>query len=730
MLNTSAVLLGLGQLAPLLDDGHFAGYWQRGLALLYEQLPLQAVSLLLVEPVTGPPTQPLRLGEFVEPAASALATWEADFCHRYADSAPSAVVTAAAAPELSSTLQLLHIPLVTESRVRGAMTCSFVHAEVPKPAEQQALCQLVQLFAGNALRALALHGLQRHLARANLLNTIAQAVTSSLDLKRVFHQTTELAAQVVNAQAATLFQIDHDNRELMFLITKGEAAHVLEEKRIPLDHGVVGWTATRGKALVVNQPRDSALFNSAVDSQTGFNTRNILCVPLRIHERTIGVLEVLNKEGEEGFTADDADLLTMMGHQIAIALDNAHLFERQRERVRELATLNKVSQAINSDLDANSVLNAVTQSALEISSGDRCELYLVDHRRQQLNRFATAGHACSPEQSSVYVPLDFGLPGWSIAHNQPLVVRQASLDSRHQPRTDCPELNESSILVVPLSYRGRVVGAITVYSLLGRSFDGEKQEVLQTFANQVAVALQNAELYQSLRTEQERIIKAQEEVRHHLARELHDNTAQMLSLITLNLELSRRMLNERRLDQVQAELDNMQRLARQANREVRTLLFELRPIILESRGLIPALHAYHRQLESSLASVVHLEAPPLPVQISLQAANAIFSIIQEAVNNIRKHAKAAHTWIRVYTRKEQLYFEVEDDGLGCAITTITQEYEQAGSFGLRNMHERANLLGGKLAILSPRPEGGRGTLVRGVAPITRVVELPGAFLPK
>ena len=136
---------------------------------------------------------------------------------------------------------------------------------------------------------------------------------------------------------------------------------------------------------------------------------------------------------------------------------------------------------------------------------------------------------------------------------------------------------------------------------------------------------------------------------------------------------------------------------------MRTLLFELRPIILESRGLIPALHAYHRQLQASMDCNLHLDAPSLGFEINLQGASIIFSIIQEAVNNIRKHARARNVWIRVSTNAEYLRFDIEDDGIGFETDTITGNYEERGSFGLLNMRERAAMLTGILRFNRPGP---------------------------
>jgi signal transduction histidine kinase len=149
-------------------------------------------------------------------------------------------------------------------------------------------------------------------------------------------------------------------------------------------------------------------------------------------------------------------------------------------------------------------------------------------------------------------------------------------------------------------------------------------------------------------------------------------------------------------------------------------LFELRPIILESRGLIPALHAYYRQLESSLNCKIHLDTRPLGFDMSLQGGSSIFSIIQEAVNNIRKHAQATNIWIRVFADPEFVHFEIEDDGIGFAVVEGDSEEAEQISFGLRNMHERARMLSGELTVTSPRTTG-NGTLVKGLAPVKRLL---------
>ncbi|MDQ3249683.1 MAG: GAF domain-containing sensor histidine kinase [Chloroflexota bacterium] len=725
-MNEQSILATFQQLNGLLEQERWSEYWQAGLQLFCGELSALAISLYLLEPSPEAAHKMTRSGQFTAPVLAYVEQWETSLANTSAtlettNELNMIEVVCSDAENSAAQTELWHVRIWVEQIVRGSITFVFSAQTKPSPADQVALYSLVQMWSGNALRAQYLRATRNQLERVNLLYQIAQSITGSLELKTVFSQTTELAAYVLNAEAATLFSIDEDRRELVFMVTKGTAAQALEEKRMPLDQGVAGWVAQHGEPLIVNDTSQSSLFTSAVDSQTGFTTHNILCVPLRVHDRTIGVLELLNKVTAGGFSADDAEWLAMMGQQIAIALENAQLFGREQTKVHELATLNKVSQAMNSELDVAVVLNTITQSVLEISAADRSELWLIDVRKQALRLFAGAGFGLERAVSLPLAPIHAGLAGWSVTYNRPVTVRCATLDWRHAPRVDYPELDQSSVAAVPLSYRGRVMGVIVVYSLAGQSFDGEKQAGLQTFANQAAIALQNAELYQNLRSEQERIIRAQEEVRHQLARELHDNTAQMLSLIIMNLDLTRRFLTQERYTKAQAEIDGIEELARQANREIRTLLFELRPVILESRGLVPALHAYHRQLQASLESTVHLEVRPFDFPLAMEGSSAVFSIIQEAVNNIRKHAKAGNIWIRLHTDSEQLYFAVEDDGVGFDFDATIDRYGELDSFGLLNMHERAGMFGGLLTVQSPRHTVGYGTLVSGHIPLARLL---------
>jgi len=540
----------------------------------------------------------------------------------------------------------------------------------------------------------------------------------------VLWDSAELAAYLLDAEASSIFLADADRQRVTFMVATGKFGRQLIGTHVNISEGVVGWVIGHRQPLIVNHPENDPRFTSTTDLQSGFRTKNVICVPLIVHNRTIGAMQVLNRK--DGFRPQDLEWLASVSGQIAIAVENARLYSRERDKVHELASLNKVSQTITSELDVREVIGAITHSVLEILAVERSELLLFNQHMQQFELYSGTGAEIDSQWSQRPIQADEGLVGLCAEQRQSLIVHRVGDDPRCAGVFSNPEMAKSSLALVPLLSRGATIGVIVVYSVQGHPFDDERMALLQTFANQAAVALENATLYQSVQREQERIITIQEDVRHQLARDLHDGPAQMLSSIILSIDMTRRLIQREQSEAVLGELDRLEEIARQANREVRTLLFELRPIILESRGLVAALGAYHRQLTGTLPSRIHLEIAQFTETFSPRAANSIFAIIQESVNNIRKHAQAENIWIRVYLEEEKLIFEIEDDGVGMDLSRLSDEYAGRNSFGLLNMRERAAMLSGKLIIRSPRSVGKSGTVIIVTLPLRTILGGPSA----
>jgi signal transduction histidine kinase len=271
-------------------------------------------------------------------------------------------------------------------------------------------------------------------------------------------------------------------------------------------------------------------------------------------------------------------------------------------------------------------------------------------------------------------------------------------------------------IVVPLRAGFENFGVVVFGSTQPNTYTEDHQELLTAICNQAIVALQNAQLYQSLMEEKERIVEVEEDARKKLSRDLHDGPTQSIAAIAMRLNYAR-MLLEKRKDPQQVskelglELARTEELARRTTKEIRHMLFTLRPLILETQGLQAALEQYISKLAETDPTPVHLEATPeVDRTLDQNAQGVIFYIIEEAIGNARKHAKAENIWVRLGVQNNVFVAEVKDDGTGFDVDEVQLRYDERSSLGMINMHERAELAGGKLSIASAPGSGTRITL--------------------
>jgi signal transduction histidine kinase len=229
------------------------------------------------------------------------------------------------------------------------------------------------------------------------------------------------------------------------------------------------------------------------------------------------------------------------------------------------------------------------------------------------------------------------------------------------------------------------------------------------------IALQNARLYRDLEQEKERIGEIQEDARRKLARDLHDGPTQSIGAIAMRVNFARRLML-RDPDKASEELFKIEELARRTTKEIRQMLFTLRPLVLESEGLVAALRQLAEKFQENHDQNVIVESKDDVVKdMELGKQGVIFFIVEEALSNARKHAQAKHIWVRLKRRGALLHLEIRDDGVGFDLESVQSNYEQRGSLGMVNLYERAELVNGILKIDSQR---GRGTQIQVSIPMT------------
>ena len=247
-------------------------------------------------------------------------------------------------------------------------------------------------------------------------------------------------------------------------------------------------------------------------------------------------------------------------------------------------------------------------------------------------------------------------------------------------------------------------------------FTAGRRELLDILGSQAVVAIQNARLYQDVVDERERMIEFQEEARKKLARDLHDGPTQSVSAIAMRISLAQRLIST---DPRSAsdELVRIEDLARRTTKEIRHMLFTLRPLVLESQGLVAALQSMAEKTNETYSQKVLLKVDEsILASIEMGKQGVIFNIVEEAVNNARKHAQAGHIWVNLHLLKPDLaLLEIQDDGIGFDVAEVNRVYDQRGSLGMVNLRDRTELVNGVLDVQSVP---GKGTRVQVYIPLT------------
>ena len=273
-------------------------------------------------------------------------------------------------------------------------------------------------------------------------------------------------------------------------------------------------------------------------------------------------------------------------------------------------------------------------------------------------------------------------------------------------------------LTIPLIRAMNAFGMILFAHPDPAFFSTERAELLEMIGHQAVIAIQNARLYQDLEGEKERIVMTQEEARKKLARDLHDGPIQSVAAIAMRVDVARHMLAQDPADAAN-ELVKIEDLARRTTKELRHMLFTLRPLALETEGLISALKTMAEKTREVYQQTVKIEVDqPTVDKIELGKQTVIFYLAEEAVTNARKHAKAAVILVRMHTIPQDAniaLLEIIDNGQGFNVQEVLGSYDQRGSLGMINLRERSDLINGLLRIDSAP---GKGTRIQVFIPLT------------
>ncbi len=528
---------------------------------------------------------------------------------------------------------------------------------------------------------------------------VGRALVTELDQKVILDKVLQAAREITGAQYAALGVLDERRGELEQFLTAGidEDTH-RKIGDLPRGRGVLGALIEHPEPLRL---ADVGQHPSSYGFPVGHPVmRSFLGVPVLIRGHAWGNLYLTEKHGGGEFTETDQEAAVMLAQWAGVAIENARLYEiseRRRQELekafRGLEATRDVAVAIGGEIALEHVLELIVKRGRALV-GAR-SLVIMLREADDLVVRARAGYA--EHGREVRLPIAGSTSGQVLQRGQPERITDVAARLRIAPQ-EFGVADAQTALLVPMVYRGEPVGILAAFDhgTTQAPFSEDDEQMLRTFAASAATAVALAQSVASDRLRSS--LAAADTERRRWARELHDETLQGLGGLRLLLSAA---LRHDDLEHAQGAMrEAVAHIEREAE-NLRSIITELRPAALDELGLKTALEALLERHQEQNGTEVQgrLELPAIG---DAELESTVYRLVQEALTNVAKHARAENVQVAVAGADGQVSIEVQDDGTGFDTDTKTE------GFGLVGMRERVSLAGGTLQISS----GERGTLVR------------------
>ncbi|MDP3063715.1 MAG: PAS domain S-box protein [Chloroflexota bacterium] len=505
---------------------------------------------------------------------------------------------------------------------------------------------------------------ERRLATAN---AVAGAVSQSLELESVLKTVADMLTEVMVADIALIYLLDESQGEIVLEVHKGVSEEFAAQvRRMKVGEGLNGSVAATGRPMVVCDV--ASLPVSTREAVLRERIRSELIAPLRAKGRVVGTATVAVRR-DRRFLPEDVELLSLIGNQVGVAIENARLYEQERQISEQL----RVSE----------------RSYRELFERARDAIWVQDLGGMILTANPAFARITGYSREELV-----GMQASNLLPESP-----AALEARIH-------LLQGKVLERPLEQRSRRKDGTEAILELNVSliFDEGRPRALQYIGRDQTAEKQ---LQEALRFYHQEVTRAQEEERKRIARELHDDTAQRL--VALSHQLDSLASTEERLSMPGGKL--LEELHQQVDdllASVRHFARELRPSVLDDLGFIPALEGLASDVVEGHGIHVNVQVMGEVRRLGSEAEVGLFRIVQEALRNVWKHAEASTADVTVEFSSNLVRVTVRDNGKGFRLPGRVADLARSRKLGLVGMEERARLLGGHLHLES---QPGKGTVV-------------------
>jgi GAF domain-containing protein len=341
---------------------------------------------------------------------------------------------------------------------------------------------------------------QQRLRELTLLFDTSADVSVSLDARKVLETTAQEAVSALGAKGCTIFKLEPDHERLVVSLDYApqvEGAKLVEQgQTFPLHGFPARQQALHTRQPIIKEAIQDVEYETSITWMEERECTALLIVPMVAGGKAVGLLEIMAGNGNHGFSPTQVRLCQTLANQAGAALENARLYAAAEARIREMSALLVVGRAMTT-LELDQVLDSVAENALIAVQTELSSVYLLDEDRQKLYPASISGNPC-PDEPPIVFDTGEGTIGWVAKHGEPLVV---------QDTTDHPIFSHAgevsahikNTLTVPFQVKGKVIGVLEVCNKTdGSSFTATDQRLLSAFADQAAIAIENARLYQQL----------------------------------------------------------------------------------------------------------------------------------------------------------------------------------------------------------------------------------------
>ena len=332
--------------------------------------------------------------------------------------------------------------------------------------------------------------LKAEINRSKLLLDISRKIASIKNLSEILWTIVEFVTKNVDADRGTLFLNDEETNELYSRVAQGD---LTREIRILNTVGIAGGIFQSQVGEIIHDVYSDERFNKDVDQETGYKTKNMICSPVRtVNGKIIGVIQVLNKN-KGRFTKDNLEFVNSVATQAAVSIQNAQNNEFfEKKRAQEMEFISIVSD-VTAEIDLSALLKRVMEEATRMLNADRATLFLNDEKTNELFSRVAMGEG----MGEIRLPNTAGIAGSVFTSGKTMNIPYAYADLRFNPAFDKQTgYFTRSILCVPVTNKnGKVIGCTQVLNKKGGKFTEEDESRLKAFTQQVAIALENAKLF-------------------------------------------------------------------------------------------------------------------------------------------------------------------------------------------------------------------------------------------